>query len=155
MAAAAATSLSAGFDPTDVPAADPEHLARLLRILVRQGDGLMMLRGADAASLRAVETAFWAELDADTASGIAAIVRFRAVIDAFAARKLRALLLNEGLPALARVLRVAAALRLNASRGFSPHHLLWGVAADAARIPPLRSPQRRSARVIAAEPVAA
>lgn len=133
------------FDPADVPRAEPEHLAHLMRILIREGQGLLLLRGVDDAVLEALEADFWREFGGGTASGVAAIVRFRALIDAFASRRLRALLLNEGLPVLARVFRVAAGMRLNAARGLSPQGLVSGVAAEAARIPLHRSARGEAA----------
>lgn len=143
---------SAAFDLADVPRTEPRHLERLMAILVRQGHGLMLIRGADDAVLRAVEAEFWAVSEGDTQSAVAAMVRFRAVVDAFAARRLKSLLLNEGLAVLGAVFRVAASMRLNAARGFSPQGLVWGVAADAARIPAPGPNRPRASRAFTPSP---
>lgn len=139
------------FDLADVPAVDPRHLERLMAILIRHGHGLMLLRGADDRVLRTVEAEFWREVRGEPEAltradpppvptearspALAAMIRFRAVVDAFAARRLKALLLDEGLAVLGPVFRVAASMRLNAARGFSPQGLVWGVAAAAAPLP--------------------
>lgn len=132
---------TASLDPADVPEADPEDLARLMQILIRRGDGLMLLRGADDEVLRAVEAEFCAARTVRSNEMIAAIIRFRAVVDAFSARRLQALLMREGLTLLETVFHIAARVRLNAARGFSPQGLLWGIAAELQRAR-LVSPER-------------
>lgn len=128
-----ATDGARGFDPTDVPRADPLELERVLRIMIRSGDGLLLLQGIDATRLASIEAAFWREFAGDTAAGVAVLMRVRALIAACAARRLQSLLLHEGLPAFEAAFRVAAGLRLNPVRGFSPQGLVWAVTAAAAR----------------------
>ncbi len=141
MIAIPATTAPATFDPTDVPRVDAAHLARMLDLLVSGGHGLMMLRGADATALAALEAAFWRGFSGDTATGVSTLVRFRAVLEAFASRRLRSLLMRDGYAVLKAAFQAAAETRLNASRGFNPQGLVWSVTAE------LASARRRAAPV--------
>lgn len=119
----------AALDTTDIPRADPALLALMLELLVDSGHGLIMLNDTDVAAVQSVELAFWRHFDGDTAEGVATIVRFRALIAVFASRRLASLLMREGFPVLQAAFRVAADLRLNPSRGFSPQGIVWAVTA--------------------------
>lgn len=132
MITAPVMSATAAFDPTDVPNADPAHLMRMLAVLIRNGDGLVVLREPDPRAMKAIEAEFWADFSGDTATGVATVIRFRALIEVFAARRLKSLLLREGLVVLQAAFRVAAGLRLNSARGFNPQGLVWAVTAVAA-----------------------
>lgn len=128
------TAAATPFDLADVPAADPADLARLMSILIRNGHGLALLEGVERGARDAAETEFCSTDDIGGRTGAVAIVRFRALMQAFATpsfvgERLQRLFLDHGLALLPSLFRVAAAMRLNAERGFNPQRLLWSVAA--------------------------
>ena len=132
MIATTALTAPAAFDPTDVPRVDADHLARMLDLLVGSSQGLTMLRGTDAAAMTALERDFWRDFIGETATGVATLVRFRALMDAFASRRLKSLLLHEGYAVLQAAFNVAAGIRLSTARGFNPQGLVWAVTAELA-----------------------
>lgn len=132
MIAVPAMNTTAALDPTDVPRVAAAHLAHMLELLVGSGDGLMLLHGADAADTETVEADFWRGFTGDTATGVAALVRFRALVEVFASRRLQSLLMHEGFVVLKAAFHVAAEIRLNTARGFSPQGLVWAVTAELA-----------------------
>jgi hypothetical protein len=123
----AITAPPALLDPSDVPAADPAHLMRLMSILIRNGHGLVLLDGAKQAALDAAETEFWDATDLGSQARIAAIVRFRALLQACAAERLQDLFLERGLALLPDLFQAAATMRLNTRRGFNRQSLLWRI----------------------------
>jgi hypothetical protein len=107
----AITAPPALLDPSDVPAADPAHLMRLMSILIRNGHGLVLLDGAKQAALDAAETEFWDATD----------------LQACAAERLQDLFLERGLALLPDLFQAAATMRLNTRRGFNRQSLLWRI----------------------------
>jgi hypothetical protein len=122
--AAAVRSANDSFDLTDVPAVDARHLALAMRILIEEGQGLVFLRGLDAAARAALEARFWREFTGTTAEGVATLLRLHSLAAAFGARRLRAMLMVRGYALIEPSLAVAARLRLNAAWGFSPQKIL-------------------------------
>jgi hypothetical protein len=112
--------MSTTLDMTDVPAVPAPALARAMRILIDDGKGLVLLRGLPAADMRALEAAVWDELEGALAERRAVLVRFQALVDVFASRRLQSLMLRRGFPLIAPALHLAAQMRLNIGRGFSP-----------------------------------
>jgi hypothetical protein len=107
-------------NPSDVALVDARSLALAMRSLVESGRGLAMLRGIGKAELAGVDRMLCAELGGDPAMRLAVLMRLRCLIEVFAARRLADLFLNTGYNLIAPAVEVAAAMRLNADRGFNP-----------------------------------
>lgn len=108
------------IDLTDVVVVSPYDMTILMQHLVAAGRGLIFLDGASAAQMRDLDRAVWDKLDDDPAQRVAILVRFRCLVEVFAAQRLRSLLLQKGFNLLAPALHVASSMRLNAERGFNP-----------------------------------
>lgn len=107
------------IDLTDVVLVSPYDMTFPMQHMVDAGRGLVFMNGATAADLRAMDLAVWDKLDEDPAQRVAVLVRFRCLVEVFAAQRLKALLLNKGFNLLAPALHIAASMRLNAERGFN------------------------------------
>ena len=108
------------IDLTDVVLVSPHDMATAMQYFIDAGRGLLLLNGATPQDLRAMERAVWDKLDEDPVQKVATLMRFRCLVEVFAAPRLKALLLNKGFNLLAPALHVAASQRLNAERGFNP-----------------------------------
>jgi hypothetical protein len=112
------------IDVTDIPAVSERQLMIPLEMLVARGRGLALLDGLDETTLAELEDQVWRDLDAGREEKLAVVLRFRALVEVFAARRLKALFLETGFALLAPAIATAAGLRLNARRGFSPQTYL-------------------------------
>jgi hypothetical protein len=81
---------------------------------------LVLLDGASNDELREMDHEVWNKLGADPAQRVAALLRFRSLVQVFKSQRLKALLLQKGFALIAPALHVAATQRLNAERGFNP-----------------------------------
>lgn len=108
------------IDLTDVVLVSPHDMATAMQHFIDAGRGLLLLNGATPQDLRAMERAVWDKLDEDPVQKVATLMRFRCLVEVFAAPRLKAVLLNKGFNLLAPALHVAASQRLNAERGFNP-----------------------------------
>lgn len=108
------------IDLTDVVLVSPHDMATAMQYFIDAGRGLLLLNGATPQDLRAMERAVWDKLDEDPVQKVATLMRFRCLVEVFAAPRLKAVLLNKGFNLLAPALHVAASQRLNAERGFNP-----------------------------------
>ena len=59
-------------------------------------------------------------------------VRFRHLVEVFSARRLKDMMLDRGYALMAPAIAIAASLRLNANRGFSPQAFLLALSGAAA-----------------------
>ena len=109
---------------SDVPAVSASDLGFVLQILVERGQGLALLRGLHENEIREIEDRVWAEFDGADDLRLAVALRFRALLDVFAARRLKALFLERGFRLLAAAAQEAAALPLNVRFGFNAQKLL-------------------------------
>jgi hypothetical protein len=116
----AMTSGTIPINPSDVALVEGRNLWLAMQYMIDTERGLAMLRGITEAELREVDRALWDALGTDPAERVAVLVRFRAMIKVFAARRLSNLLLNTGHRLLAPAVQVAARMRLNAGLGFNP-----------------------------------
>lgn len=108
------------WDPSDVPAVAADDLAAPMRRLIAEGRGLVLLRGLSAEDTAVVAGSLAQRLGKEPPIELAALVRFKALVDVFASRRLKEILLERGHEAMAPALKVAAALRLNLKWGFNP-----------------------------------
>jgi hypothetical protein len=111
--------MSKTWDLSDVPTVTSEDLALPMRMLIDAGRGLVLLKGLSDDDLRAITPAIWQHLDAARASAV--LTRFRCLVDAFSARRLRQLFLDRGHALIDPAIRYAATARLNARWGFNLH----------------------------------
>lgn len=116
--------MSMTWDLTDIPTVDADDLGAAMRSLIENGRGLALLRGLSDADLDTVQATLKQRFHGQPQRALAAFVRFRQMIDVFAARRLQDMLLRRGHGTIAPALRVAAALRLNAHRGFNPQQFV-------------------------------
>ena len=107
------------IDLTDVPYVSPYDMTVPMQAMIEAGRGLVLLNGATAAELRRLDRSVWDRLDASPDVKMTVLLRFRSLIEVFAAPRLKALLLQKGFNLLAPALHVAATQRLNAERGFN------------------------------------
>jgi hypothetical protein len=114
------TTMLNAVNLSDVALVSPEDLALPMQYMIDTGRGLAMLRGISQAELREVDHAIWDKLGAKPAQRVAVLVRFRCLIEVFAARRLADLLMHNGYNLIAPAVHVAARMRLNADRGFNP-----------------------------------
>ena len=112
--------MTIAIDLTDVALVAPETMAVPMQHMIDTGRGLVLLKGASSAELREMDQAVWDELGDDPGERVAALLRFRCLIEVFSAQRLRQMLLQKGFALLSPVMQVAARMRLNGERGFNP-----------------------------------
>ncbi|MBS0249661.1 MAG: hypothetical protein JSR78_01180 [Proteobacteria bacterium] len=123
------------FDLSDVPVVDASDLAFVIELLRERGQGLALLRGLREDEIREIEDAIWAAFD-DESMGtprLAVALRFRALLQAFSGRRLKALFLERGFRLLAFAAQDAAARPLNVRFGFNAQRMLLALDASTAR----------------------
>jgi hypothetical protein len=127
----------AQFDTADVPPVAPRDLNRPMQIPIANGQGLALLKGLSESELRQLECILWNEFGNDSRTRLAVALRFRALVDVFAARRLKDLLLERGFKVVTAAIAEASTLRLNTRFGFNSQKLFLAVdaATDAARRP--------------------
>jgi hypothetical protein len=115
------------FDATDVPPVAPRDLNRPMQILIANGHGLALLKGLSKSELRQLECVLWNEFDDDPGTRLAVALRFRALVEVFAARRFKNLLLERGFKAITAAIAETSTLRLNTRFGFNPQKLLLAI----------------------------
>lgn len=116
--------MTALIDVTDIPAVSERQLMVPLQLLIARGRGLALLDGLDDTTFAEIEDYVWRHLDGGREAKLAVVLRFRALVEVFGARRLKALFLETGFALLAPAIATAAGLRLSARRGFSPQTYL-------------------------------
>lgn len=112
------------WDLSDVPAVEATDLAALMRILIENGRGLVLLRGLEDNDLSAVQAEVQRRFHGQPQKALAVFVRFRQLVEVFGARRLKNLMLDRGHALMAPAIAIAASLRLNANRGFNPQRFV-------------------------------
>ncbi len=108
------------WDPSDVPTVAAEDIGAPMRRLIAEGRGLVLLRGLSPEDAAIVEKSLRDRLGKEPSRELAALMRFRALVEIFGHRRLRELMLERGHEVIAPALQVAARLRLNLKWGFNP-----------------------------------
>lgn len=116
------------WDLSDVPAVDTADLAAAMRALVDDGRGLVLLRGLNDRDLDTVQAALKRLFHGEPQRALAVFVRFRHLVEVFSARRLKDMLMDRGYHLMAPAIAIAAALRLNAHRGFNPQQFVTSLA---------------------------
>lgn len=112
------------FDLSNVPAVSAADLTFVIQIVVGRGQGLALLRGLQESEIRQIEDEIWKTFRGESVVRLAVALRFRALLQAFAHRRLQALFLNRGFRLLAEVAHEAAGRPLNVRFGFNAQRLL-------------------------------
>ena len=84
------------WDPSDVPAVAAEDLAAPMRRLIAEGRGLVLLRGLSPEDKALAEESLRQRLGKDPSRELAALMRFRALVEVFSCRRLRELMMERG-----------------------------------------------------------
>ncbi|MFT3731563.1 MAG: hypothetical protein QM780_09130 [Hyphomicrobium sp.] len=140
--------MEGNFDRADVPTVAASDLGFVLQLLIDQGQGLALLRGMNENEIREIENRIWAEFQGSRETRLAVALRFRALLDVFTCRRLKALFLDRGFRTLAAAASVAATRPLNVRFGFNPQRLL--MALETMTAPALTSTWEEAALPLAA-----
>jgi len=122
----------AKLDPTDIPPVAASDLSRPMQMLIAKGQGLALLKGLSEEDLRELETSLWSDSQTDPDRRVAIALRLRALIDVFAARRLKDMLLVRGFKVIPAAIAAASQQRLNARFGFNAQCLLLAIDAATA-----------------------
>jgi hypothetical protein len=112
------------FNLADVPVVDASDLGFVLQHLVDSGQGLALLRGLQETEIRDIEDRLWTEFQGANDARLATALRFRALLQVFASRRLKALFLERGFRLLLAVAHEAATRPLNVRFGFNSQRML-------------------------------
>ncbi|MDX2258854.1 MAG: hypothetical protein NW205_08055 [Hyphomicrobiaceae bacterium] len=127
-AVAQPATTASDFDVADVPGVSAADMAVAIAAMVRSGQSNVLFQPRGKAAREAIEAGFWSSFRGPTAAGVATLLRFWALVDAFAHSRLKSRLMNEGFALLGPAGAVAAGQRLNATWGFAPQRLMWALA---------------------------
>lgn len=116
------------IDPNDVPPVAAADLLVPMRRAIANGQGLALLHGMSEAAIRDLETHVWAHFNDDPETRLAVALRFRALLDVFAARRLKDLFLLNGFKLIARAVAEASSQRLNTDFGFNRQKFVLALA---------------------------
>lgn len=108
------------WDPSDVPTVAAEDLAAPMRRLIAEGRGLVFIRGLTQEDTALVEQTLRQRLGKEPSRELAALMRFRALVEVFACRRLNELMLERGHEVIAPAIQTAAQMRLSLKWGFNP-----------------------------------
>jgi hypothetical protein len=129
---------TATFNTADVPAVQQEALNVAFRHLINEGRGLALFNGLAEGEIRDVEAALWDAFPDQAETRLAAALRFRALLNAFGAKRLKDMLLQNGFRSIQAAVNEAAKQRLNARYGFRQQHFVMALAGLAAPVPHAR-----------------
>ena len=118
---------------TDVPKVDASELGMPMRMLIEKGQGLALLKGLSEREIRELEDDIWADFEGSDEARVAVALRFRALLDVFAARRLKGLLVDRGFKLIVAAIKEASELPLNMRFGFNAQKLLMALDAATAR----------------------
>lgn len=121
--------MTALLNLADVPKVHASDLYLPMRLLIARGQGLALLKGLTEAEIRDLEHELWAKFEGPADGRLALALRFRALLDVFAARRLKELMLERGFKVVSAAIAEAAVQRLNIRFGFSAQKLLMAIEA--------------------------
>jgi hypothetical protein len=122
----------------DVPKVDAAELDMPMRLLIEKGQGLALLKGLTEREIRDLEHEIWTGFKGSDEARLAVALRFRALLDVFASRRLKGLLLERSFRLIAAAIGEASRQPLNTRFGFNAQRLL--TALDAATASPVAEP---------------
>jgi hypothetical protein len=121
------------FDLADVPSVRASELRLPMQLLIERGQGLALIKGLSEREIRELEDEIWAHFESDNEARLALALRFRALLDVFAYRRLKRLLLERGFKLITAAIEEAARQPLNVRFGFNAQKLLMALDAATAR----------------------
>lgn len=124
---------ASAIDLSDVPTVSLHDLYAPMRRLISEGRGLALLNGLSEAEIRDVESQIWADFADQPHARVAIALRFRALLEVFASRRLRQEFLEQGFKLIARAVAEASTQRLNTRFGFTAQKFVTAFAASAQR----------------------
>lgn len=127
--------MTAKLDLADIPQIAMSDLHRPMQMLIAKGQGLALLKGLSEREIRDLEDDIWTDFEGSPEIRLAIALRFRALLDVFAARRLKDMLLERGFKVIAAAIAEASQQRLNMRFGFNAQRLLLAIdrATDPAR----------------------
>jgi hypothetical protein len=143
------------WDLSDVPAVESTDLAALMRTLIENGRGLVLLRGLEEEDLSAVQAEVQRRFHGQPQKALAVFVRFRQLVEVFGARRIKSLMLDRGHALMAPAIAIAASLRLNANRGFNPQRFVLSLHDALNANVVAMEPRAEAAAQVVAQPLAA
>ena len=143
------------WDLSDVPAVEATDLSALMRILIENGRGLVLLRGLEDKDLSAVQAEAQRRFHGKPQQALAVFVRFRQLVEVFGARRLKNLMMDRGHALMAPAIAIAASSRLNANRGFNPQRFVLSLHDALSTNVVAMEPRAEAATQEAAQPLAA
>ena len=143
------------WDLSDVPAVEANDLSALMRTLIENGRGLVLLRGLDDEDLNAVQAEVQRRFHGKPHQALALFVRFRQLVEVFGARRLKNLMMDRGHALMAPAIAIAASSRLNANRGFNPQRFVLSLHDALSANVVAMEPRAEAATQGAAQPLAA
>ena len=112
------------IDHRDVPTVGLHDLYMPMRLLIQNGRGLALLNGLKEDDIRALESEIWQHFCGQPEKRVAVALRFRALLDVFASRRLKEQFLNQGFKLIARAVAEASSQRLNTRFGFKAQNFV-------------------------------
>jgi hypothetical protein len=143
------------WDLSDVPAVESTDLAALMRTLIENGRGLVLLRGLEEEDFSAVQAEVQRRFHGQPQKALAVFVRFRQLVEVFGARRIKSLMLDRGHALMAPAIAIAASLRLNANRGFNPQRFVLSLHDALNANVVAMEPRAEAAAQVVAQPLAA
>ncbi len=140
--------MTAILNLADVPIVAASDLYDPMRRLIAQGHGLALMKGLPEQRIRALEDEFWLDFEGSPETRLAVALRFRALLNVFADRRLKGVLLANGFKTIAAAVMEASAQRLNTQYGFKAQAFV--MALDRSLCPPHRQSTDRPHLAIAA-----
>ena len=104
---------------TDVAPVRPPDLYLPMRKAIAKGQGLALLTGLCENDIRALEEDVWEAFPHDGVTRLAVALRFRALLDVCACRRLQEQFKRQGFKFIARAVHEASCQRLNTRFGFN------------------------------------
>jgi hypothetical protein len=115
--------MTATLNLADVPQVAASDLDLPMQFLIANGQGLALLKGLTEKEIRHLENHIWSVYEGSAERRLAVALRFRALLDVFASRRLKQLLIERGFKVVAAAIAQASEQRLNARFGFSAQKL--------------------------------
>jgi hypothetical protein len=129
--------MNALLNLADVPTVNTAELGLPMRMLINKGQGLALLKGLSENEIRDLEAQIWVDFEGSESARLAVALRFRALLNVFAARRLKDMLLDRGFKGVAAAIKAAAEQPLNARFGFNVQKLVMAIEASTARPHPI------------------
>ena len=125
--------MTASIDTADVPPVSLHDLYMPMKSLIANGRGLALYHGLDEASIRGLEHEIWAHFKDRPEIRVAVALRFRALVNVFAGRRLQSLFLHQGFKLIVKAIHEASTQRLNTRYGFKPQVFVTALSLAPAR----------------------